>query len=64
MADAGILAVEMEAHVLYSIAMRFKKKALAVSTVSDHLNGKYAPMSPIERQTGFETMVISALESI
>jgi purine-nucleoside phosphorylase len=64
MGQAGILAVEMEAHVLYSIAMRFKKKALAVSTVSDHLNGKHIPMTPIERQTGFEIMIISILESI
>lgn len=64
MADAGILAVEMETHVLYSIAMRFKKKALAVNTVSDHLNGKHEPMSPTERQTGFETMIVSVLESI
>ena len=64
MAQAGILAVEMEAHVLYSIAMRFKKKALAVSTVSDHLNGKHIPMTPVERQTGFEIMIISILESL
>jgi purine-nucleoside phosphorylase len=64
MADVGILAVEMETHVLYSLAMRFKKKALAVNTVSDHLNGKHKPMSPNERQTGFETMIIATLESI
>lgn len=64
MAQAGILAVEMEAHVLYSIAMRFKKKALAVSTVSDHLNGNHIPMTPVERQTGFEIMIISILESL
>ena len=64
MAQAGILAVEMEAHVLYSIAMRFKKKALAVSTVSDHLNGKHIPMTPVERQSGFEIMIISILESL
>lgn len=64
MADVGILAVEMETHVLYSLAMRFKKKALSVNTVSDHLNGKHEPMSPIARQTGFEIMIKSVLESL
>lgn len=64
MADVGILAVEMETHVLYSLAMRFKKNALSVNTVSDHLNGKHEPMSPIERQTGFEIMIKSVLESL
>lgn len=64
MSDAGILAVEMETHVLYSMAMRFNKRALSVNTVSDHLNGKHGEMLPKERQEGFETMIITTLESM
>ena len=33
----GVLALEMEANQLYSIAARKGKKALAVLTVSDHV---------------------------
>lgn len=63
MRDMGILAVEMEAHVLYSLAMKYKKKALAVSTVSDHLAGG-EKMTSVERETGLSNMIEIALESI
>lgn len=63
MADMGILAVEMEAHLLYSLAMKNNKKALAISTVSDHL-GKNTSMSAKERETGLEEMTRIVLESL
>ena len=47
----GILAVDMETHVLYSIANRFGKKALSVNTVSDHLTSG-EQMSSKEREQG------------
>jgi purine-nucleoside phosphorylase len=37
LADYGVLAVEMESAALYTIAARFKAKALTVLTVSDHI---------------------------
>ena len=63
MAEMGILAVEMEAHVLYSLAMKYNKGALAVSTVSDHLAGGER-MSSSQRETGLFDMVEIVLESL
>jgi purine-nucleoside phosphorylase len=63
MAEMGILAVEMEAHVLYSLAMKYNKNALAVSTVSDHLAGGER-MTSAQRETGFHEMVKIVLESL
>lgn len=63
MAEMGILAVEMEAHVLYSLAMKYNKSALAVSTVSDHLAGGER-MSSSQRETGLSDMVEIVLESL
>ncbi len=61
--DMGILAVDMETHVLYSIANRFNKKALSVNTVSDHLE-KDMSMSSGEREQGLGMMVENVLRSI
>ena len=59
----GILAVDMETHVLYSLANRFGKKALSVNTVSDHLiSGEQ--MSSKEREQGLGYMVETILRSI
>ena len=57
----GILAVEMEAAALYITAARFKKKALAICTVSDHLITGESTSSE-ERQTSFTDMMKLALE--
>jgi purine-nucleoside phosphorylase len=62
--DMGVLAVEMETHMLYTLSMKFDKKALSVNTVSDHLNGNSLPMTPKERESGFSKMLISVLESV
>jgi purine-nucleoside phosphorylase len=61
--DLSILSVDMETHLLYSIAMRMGKKALSVNTVSDHLLGG-EEMSSKERETGLNRMIETVLESI
>ncbi|WP_340537600.1 purine-nucleoside phosphorylase [Nocardioides sp. GXZ039] len=37
MVDYGVLAVEMEAAALYTIAAHYQRRALAICTVSDHV---------------------------
>mgnify|MGYP001411543265 CR=1 FL=1 len=61
--EMGILAVDMETHVLYNIANRFCKKALSINTVSDHLTSG-EQMSSKEREQGFGFMIETILESI
>jgi purine-nucleoside phosphorylase len=52
----------MEAAELYTVAARLGARALAVLTVSDHLQtGAHLPSA--ERETGFEAMVEIALEA-
>jgi purine-nucleoside phosphorylase len=58
----GILAVEMEAAELYTVAARFKARALAVLTVSDHLLTEEALPSK-DRERSFGEMVEIALEA-
>ena len=61
--DMGVLAVDMETHVLYSLAMRYNKRALSVNTVSDHLiSGE--EMTSMERERGLNYMIKSVLESL
>lgn len=57
----GVLGVDMEAAALYSIAAKYKKKALAILTVSDHLLKKQA-ISAEDRQNSFEEMINLALQ--
>lgn len=59
----GILAVDMETHLLYSISMKNRKQSLSVNTVSDHLFGG-VEMTSSERETGLFEMVESVLESL
>ena len=59
----GILAVDMETHVLYSLANRFGKKSLSVNTVSDHLTSG-EQMSSKEREQGLGFMVETVLASL
>ncbi|MBY6118961.1 purine-nucleoside phosphorylase [Mameliella alba] len=58
----GVLAVEMEAAELYTVAARFGARALAVLTVSDHLPTG-AALSSDERESSFGEMVEIALEA-
>ena len=58
----GILAVEMEAAELYTLAARYQRRALAILTVSDHLQtGETLPAA--EREKSFGDMVEIALEA-
>ncbi len=58
----GTLAVEMEAAELYTVAARHGARALAVLTVSDHLQTGEA-LSSTEREQGFGEMVEIALRA-
>lgn len=61
--DMGILAVDMETHLLYTLSMCQNKHALSVNTVSDHLLGGYQ-MTSTERENGLNIMIEKVLESI
>ncbi len=58
----GILGVEMEAAELYTLAARYDRRALAILTVSDHLQTKEALPSD-QRESSFGDMVEIALEA-
>ena len=60
-ANYGILAVEMETAVLYTLAAKFKVNALSILTVSDSLVTREETTSE-ERQKTFNQMVEVALE--
>jgi purine-nucleoside phosphorylase len=63
MVDYGVLAIEMEASALYTLAAQHKAKALAICTVSDHVvTGEQAPWE--ERQTTYHDMVEIALDAV
>ena len=62
-AQYGILAVEMEAAALYTLAAKYGRKALAILTVSDHILTGEAT-SAEERQTTFNQMIEVALEAV
>jgi purine-nucleoside phosphorylase len=60
MVDYGVLAVEMEASALYTLAAKHGRRALAICTVSDHIvTGEQT--SSQEREQTFGTMVEIAL---
>jgi len=62
LAQYGVLAVEMEASALYTLAAKFGRQALAVLTVSDHILTGEATSSE-ERQLTFNDMIEVALEA-
>ena len=60
MVEHGVLAIEMEASALYTIAAGFGRAALAICTVSDHIvTGEET--TPQEREQTFGDMVEIAL---
>jgi purine-nucleoside phosphorylase len=60
MVEYGVLAVEMEASALYTLAAKFGRRALAICTVSDHVvTGEETTAT--ERQETFGDMVEIAL---
>ena len=60
--ELGTLALEMETSALYSLAARYRRKALAILTVSDQIRTGEQTSSE-ERETGFRTMVSIALQA-
>lgn len=59
----GLLAIEMEAAELYTVAAQYKRQALALLTISDNMiTGEETTAK--ERQTSFTTMMETALEAI
>jgi len=60
-ANYGVLAVEMETAILYTLAAKFKVNALSILTVSDSLVTREETTSE-ERQKTFNQMVEVALE--
>ncbi|MFG1950714.1 purine-nucleoside phosphorylase [Micromonospora sp. NPDC048830] len=63
LADYGVLAVEMESAALYTIAARFKVRALTLLTVSDHIKTGEKTTSQ-EREQTFSQMVEIGLDTI
>ena len=58
--DHGVLAVEMEASALYTLAASYRRRALAICTVSDHIvTGEETTAA--EREKTFGAMVEIAL---
>lgn len=58
----GILGVEMEAAELYTLAARYRRRALGIMTVSDHLlTGEALPAD--QRERSFGDMVEIALKA-
>jgi len=63
MVEYGVLAVEMEASALYTLAAKFRRRALTICTVSDHVvTGEETTV--LERQETFGDMVEVALEAM
>jgi purine-nucleoside phosphorylase len=59
----GVVAVEMEANALYTLAAGYGQHALAVCTVSDHVLREESATA-IEREHTFRTMVSISLEAM
>ena len=62
-ADYGVMAVEMEAAALYTLAAKFNVKALCLLTISDSLVTREETSSE-EREKTFTSMMELALETI
>ena len=62
-ADFGVLAVEMETAGLYTLAAKYKAKALSILTISDSLVSPEIT-SAEEREKTFSEMIELALETV
>ncbi|HIW62851.1 MAG TPA: purine-nucleoside phosphorylase [Candidatus Stackebrandtia excrementipullorum] len=63
LAQYGVLAVEMEAAALYTLAARFDARALTLLTISDHLVHD-THLSSDDRERSFADMVQIALAAV
>ncbi len=61
-AKFGVLAIEMEASMLYTIAAKKGVKALAICTVSDSIVNQQL-LSAEEREKSFDEMILLGLET-
>jgi purine-nucleoside phosphorylase len=62
LAEYGVLAVEMESAALYTLAARFRARALTILTVSDHIKTGERTSADDREQT-FRQMVEIALDT-
>ena len=62
-AEYGVLGIEMESAELFTLAAEYKRHALAIMTVSDHILLGGATTAE-ERQTTFTNMMKLALDTI
>jgi purine-nucleoside phosphorylase len=62
LADYGVLAVEMESAAIYTIAARYRARALTILTVSDHIK-RNEQMDSGTREKGFGSMVQIGLDT-
>lgn len=58
----GVLGIEMEASMLYTLAAKFGARALAICTVSDSIV-KETLLSKEDRERSFDEMILLALET-
>ncbi|MDO4566238.1 MAG: purine-nucleoside phosphorylase [Oscillospiraceae bacterium] len=58
----GVIAVEMESAALYTLAAKFKRRALTICSVSDGIFEK-TELSSEERETALDRMIKAALET-
>jgi purine-nucleoside phosphorylase len=63
MVEYGVVAVEMEANALYTLAAKHGRRALAVCTVSDHVS-RHESTTALEREQTFGDMVGIALQAM
>ncbi|MPZ94109.1 MAG: purine-nucleoside phosphorylase [Propionibacteriales bacterium] len=63
LAEYGVVAIEMEASALYTLAAKHGARALAVCTVSDHIRTGESVSAEV-RETGFGDMVEIALDAM
>ncbi|CAM3233101.1 purine-nucleoside phosphorylase [Vagococcus fessus] len=61
--EHGVLAVEMEAAIIYYVAAKYGVQALSLMTVSDHMITGEETTSE-ERQETFDEMIIVALDTL
>lgn len=63
LAKYGVLAIEMEASALYTLAAKFQRRALAICTVSDVIPTG-AELDAEDRQSSFSAMAKLALDTV
>ncbi|WP_100447547.1 purine-nucleoside phosphorylase [Glycomyces xiaoerkulensis] len=63
LADYGVLAIEMEAAAIYTLAAGFGARALAICTISDHILNQTS-LSAEDRQESFSEMAEIALDTV